>query len=73
MAEKASPTAGGVAAARALFHNKDKRGQEGKKDGDELTTKHEAPIISLQPLPTAKGPNGYSAYSTAGMSIIHLK
>lgn len=62
-----SSAAGGVAAARALFQSKATRGQESKKEGDELWTKHEAPIISLQPVPSSKASSGYySTYSTSG-------
>jgi len=56
-----------VAAARAIFQQKATRGQETKKEEDELWTKHEAAIISLQPHPKGKTPKGATTiYSTAG-------
>jgi len=47
-----------VAAARAIFQQKATRGQETKKEEDELWTKHEAAIISLQPHPKGKHRKG---------------
>jgi hypothetical protein len=55
-----------VAAARALFQSKTNKGQDTKKEGDELWTKHESAIVSLQPLPAARSERGATAFSTSG-------
>lgn len=57
-----------VAAARALFQSKTSRGQESKKDGDVLWTKHESAITSIACIPSSKSGNGkYTAFSTTAM------
>lgn len=57
-----------VAAARALFQSKTSRGQENKKEGDVLWTKHESAITSIACIPSSKSGNGkYTSFSSTAM------
>lgn len=66
---ESKPSITQVASARALFQSKTTKGQETKKEGDELWTKHESAIVTMTPLPWTKNPKGYTGFSTSGKQI----